>query len=388
MKTVLVLYGGVSTEHEVAIITALQVMNALKEGGYRVIPGYVSKQGRWFFGDERFLKPEFYKSLESVENNGVEETLTPDRGIVAVKKTFMGYKKPEEKIDVIFPVFHGRNGEDGSMAGFLNLLNLPYVGCQVGAGAVAMDKYMSKVIAKNLGIETAKDVLVQKGVWQKSKKKIMAEIKDLGLPLFVKPNSLGSSIGISKVKKWEELEDAIEVGLAYDQRVLVEAGIEDPKEVNISIMGNGPYEVSITEQPVAKGEILSFEDKYVAENKKTEGMASADRYMPAKVDAKIIKEVEESAKKFFEAIGGKGIARIDFMVDKNNRVYFNEINPMPGSIAFYLWEKSGLSIADLVKKLVNLAIEDWSEKQKLVTMFESNILAGYASRGVKGKKQQ
>lgn len=385
MKNVLVLYGGVSTEHEVSIISGLQVMNALKEMGYEVIPGYISKGGQWIMGDESFLKPETYKNLETVVSKGKKTVLTPDRSVQMVSKNFFGYKKEETKIDVIFPVFHGKNGEDGAVAGLLNLLNVPYVGCQLTAGAVGIDKYLCKKIAKELGMEVVEDKMVSSFEWQENKKNILKELKDLGLPVFVKPNALGSSIGISKAITEVELENAIEVAFCYDQRVLVEKAVEKPIEINISVMGNGPYEVSITEQPVAAGEVLSFNDKYLGSNKKSQGMASAQRLIPAQVEAKVIKLVEENAIKFFATIGGKGLARIDFMMDGEGKLFFNEINTMPGSIAYYLWDKKGVKITDLVDKLVKLAIDDWQNKQKLVTTFNSNILAGYTS-GVKGGK--
>jgi len=168
---------------------------------------------------------------------------------------------------------------------------------------------------------------------------------------------------------------------------MIEEAVEDPKEVNISIIGNDPYELSVTEQPVASGEVLSFDDKYTGEAGKSRGMASARRYIPAKVDQEIIKEVEENALKFFRCIGGKGIARVDFMVDKKGTVYFNEINTMPGSLAFYLWEKTHLPFPKLVSRLVELAVSDWEAKQGLIRSFESNILSSFATRGLKGGKK-
>jgi len=211
-------------------------------------------------------------------------------------------------------------------------------------------------------------------------------VSKLGKTVFMKPNTLGSSIGIQRVTKESDLENAIEVGFAYDDRVLVEKAVDNPREINISVIGNGPYKVSVTEQPVSNGAVLSFEDKYVREGGKkggkSQGMASADRLMPAAVGKKVISEVEEAAKSFFAAIGGKGIARVDFMHD-GKKLYFNEINTMPGSLAFYLWEKSGMKFSKLVDELVELAVSDWDGKRRKVTTFESNILSGFASRGAK-----
>lgn len=387
---ILVLYGGMSTEHEVAIVTALQVMNALKEAGYDVVPGYISKEGEWFLGDERFLKPETYRSLVRLREIGKMSLVTPNKDGQIVTKNILGYRNGGSKIDMVFPVFHGKNGEDGSIQGMLNLMNLPYVGCQLIASAAGMDKYISKQVAKGIGLNVAKDVLVDKNEWLVKKKEYLRKIKELGLPVFVKPATLGSTIGISRIDGGDDLENAIEVGLQYDTRVLVEEGIKEPTEINISIVGNNPYEVSATEEPVRKGGVLTFADKYLGNSGKTgiksQGMASADRYIPARVDKKIINQVEAAAKMFFGAIGGKGIARVDFMISSEGKLYFNEINTMPGSLSYYLWEKSKLKFRDLVKKLVDLALDDFEQKQKLVTTFESNILAGYIAGGTKGAK--
>lgn len=385
----MVLYGGVSTEHEVAVITALQVMSALKEAGHEVTPVYISKSGEWFLGDERFLKPEFYKNLDEVKALGkVAEVGAGSGGKILIKK-MAWWQEIDKKFDVVFPVFHGKNGEDGAVQGWLNLVNLPYVGCSLLSSAVAMDKSISKMAAISVGLKVADEVLVIKSEWERNRVEILEKIKKLGKKVFVKPSGGGSTIAVGRAENQEETERLLEVAMVYDDRVVVEKEIENPIEVNISILGNNPYEVSITEQPIATGKVLSFEDKYIRGSKssKIQGMASAQRLMPAGVPEKKIKEIEEAAKKFFAVIGGKGLARIDFMVDKRGTVFFNEINPMPGSIAFYLWEKKGMSIKELVDKLINLAIEDWQDRQKLVTTFQSNILAGYTAgaRGTKGK---
>lgn len=384
----MVLYGGVSTEHEVAIISALQVMSALKEAGHEVVPVYISKKGEWFWGDERFLKPEFYKNLNEIRTLGKKVEMGAGSGGKILMKKMAWWQETDKKIDVVFPVFHGKNGEDGAVQGWLNLVNLPYVGCPLLASAVAMDKSISKMAATSIGLRVAEEVLVVKSDWERDRKVILEKIKKLGKSVFVKPSGGGSTIAVGRADNQKDTERLLEVALVYDDRVVVEKEIERPIEVNISILGNNPYEVSITEQPIASGKVLSFEDKYVRGSKggKSQGMAGSQRLMPAGVSEKIIIEIEEAAKSFFATIGGRGIARIDFMVDKGGVVYFNEINPMPGSIAFYLWEKRGVKIGDLVDRLVNLAIEDWLGRQKLVTTFESNILAGYAgSSGTKGK---
>ncbi len=378
VKNVLVLFGGVSTEHEVSIVTALQVMNALKEAGFGVLPGYIAKDGKWLLGDQRLLKPEFYKQLDDVKKASRQFLLPADRQVGLLTRGMFGYGGTMEQVDVVFPVFHGKNGEDGTVQGLIELMNVPYVGCGVTSSAVGVDKYLAKKIAKDLGLRVVLDQLVTKREWGADRKKVLERLKSLGSVVYIKPNDLGSTIGINRATTKAELENALEVAFVYTTRVLVEKALERKMELNISILGNGPYEVSAIEQPVAQGEVLSFEDKYIRPEGKSRGMASAKRLIPAPISIKLQREVEDSAKRFFEAIGGKGISRIDFMVDKNDQVYFNEINTIPGSLSFYLWKASGVGFEELVKKLVKLAEEDWKEKNQLTSTFESNILANFA----------
>ncbi|KKT38858.1 MAG: D-alanine-D-alanine ligase [Candidatus Collierbacteria bacterium GW2011_GWF1_44_12] len=358
----MVLYGGVSPEHEVAIISA----------------------GEWFMGGENYLKPDFYKDLEKVKSSGKQVILSANRGWGLMQKGLLGFAPVGVQIDVVFPVFHGSNGEDGTIQGLLELANLPYVFSGVLGGSAGMDKYVTKRVAEGLGMNVAPDKLVVREGWNESKLKTV--LKEVKFPVFVKPATLGSTIGITRVEKPSELGDAIEVGFHYDDRVLVEDGIDLEKEVNISVLGNGPYEVSVTEQPVTKDKLLSFKDKYIASSSsKTQGMASAKRMIPAPITKEQQATIEKWSRNIFRAINGKGLARVDFIIDEKGKVYFNEINTIPGSLSFYLWERSGYPFGKLVTKLIQLAEESWEEKQKKVTVFESNILAGLGRLGVKGK---
>jgi D-alanine-D-alanine ligase len=389
MSRILVLYGGMSPEHEVAIISALQVMNALKEAGHTVIPGYITKAGEWIKGDERFFQPEFYQDLQKVFREGKAAALTGNRNIQWLEKALLGFQA-QDVFDAVFPVFHGSNGEDGTMQGLLTLAGVPFVGCGVAASATGMDKILSKAVARQAGLNVVEDVVVVQAQWEREQKSLINRIKSIGSSWFVKPATLGSSIGISYAKTEKELINALEVAFAYDSRVLVEAALENPVEVNISVMGNDPYEVSVTEQPVASSEVLSFEDKYLRNGSKSgqrsQGMASASRIIPAPISDKQTKEVQAAAEAFFRALGGSGIARIDFMYDKKGKLYFNEINTIPGSLAFYLWEKSGYPFPKMVDNLVKLALQRAEDKQRLVTTFQSNILSGYAENSAKGGK--
>lgn len=377
---VMVVYGGVSPEHEVAIVTALQVMNALEEADFEVLPIYISKEGNWYMGDSSFLKPEAYKDLRSLLKKGKQVIWSADPNFGLLEKSWWGFVATGKQPDVVFPVIHGRGGEDGTLQGLLEMAGTPYVGCSVTASAVKIDKYIAKKIAQACGLEVLKDRLVIKG------EKISATEKEaIKYPVMVKPVGLGSSIGLTKVKNKRDLDDALELAFCYDRRVIIEEALDDFSEVNISVLGNNPYEVSVTEEPKSSGEMLSFEDKYERQEK-SRGMAGSKRSIPAKQKLEVIKKIEKGAIDFFRSIGGKGIARVDFMVDKKGKVYFNEINTMPGSLAFYLWEASGLSFKKLVGRLVDLALEEGREKDSLIKTFESNILTGFSRNGLKGSK--
>lgn len=379
---VMVVYGGVSPEHEVAIITAVQVMQALQKAGHTVHPVYISKSGQWYAGNQKYLDFNFYRDLNRAVTTGTQSLLPANRNITPLVKTWHGFSGTGTTIDLVFPVFHGQNGEDGTIQGLLELANLPYVGGGVLTGAAGMDKFVTKRIAESVGVPVAKDFLITRGTYKE--KEALDLAKKLGFPLYVKPANLGSSIGITRVSKADKFIDAVEVAFCYDDRVLIEAAVDLEKEINISVMGNNPYEVSVTEQPIASGETLSFEDKYIANSKKEKGMASLKRIIPAPISKKDESLIQEYAKKIFEAINGKGLARVDFMIDKG-KIYFNEINTIPGSLAFYLWEKSGYPFDKLVSHLVDLALDSWKSKQKKITTFESNILAGLGKLGAKGK---
>ena len=388
---VAVLFGGQSPEHEVSIITGIQVMNALDKSKYEVVPIYVTKDGRWVRGDNSFLLPATFKNLEAAVSR--KQTIIfssdPTKPGFVVESPRLSFSKAflTEEIDVIFPAFHGRYGEDGAIQGLLEVSGIPYVGCDVQSSAIGMDKAFSKQVARAIGVSVLNDTWVISSVWVKDKKKALKDVKyKMDFPVFVKPAHLGSSIGITKARDIKELEDALDVAFFYDTKVVVEKSLENAKEVNISILGNNPYEVSVCEMPVSSGDVLSFEDKYITKGKASKGMASAQRLIPAPIKKETAKKIEDYANKFFAEIGGQGIARIDFLVSHDEKeIYFNEINTMPGSVAFYLWKEKGITFDKLVQKLIDLGMKRSEEKKKLITTFKSNILSGFSStKGIKG----
>lgn len=387
---VAVLFGGRSPEHEVSIITGIQVMNALDENKYDVLPVYIAKDGRWVKGDTTFYLPETFRNLDTavsdkkllaISSNPNTKGLIQEPQAVSLSKSFNS-----ERIDIFFPTFHGRYGEDGAIQGLFEISGIPYTGCDVETSAIGMDKVISKRIAKSIGVPVLKDIWFNKKDWVKNRLSLLVKvIKDISFPVFVKPARLGSSIGVSKAQSREELENALDVAFFYDTKVMIEESLENAKEVNISILGNNPYEVSVCEQPVSSSEILSFKDKYISNNSSSKGMASSKRIIPAPIKPSTKSKIEDYTKKFFSEIGGQGIARVDFLITKDERlVYFNEINTMPGSVAFYLWKETGMSFDKLVDKLVELAIKRNDENKKLITTFKSNILEGFG--GAKGLK--
>ena len=385
---VAVIFGGTNTEHEISIVSAIQAMEALKDFGHSIIPIYITKKGTWLLGDNSFTKPETYKHPKKLLDKHPTCSLIPKK--TPTLKTQSRFIKKTINFNVAFPIFHGKNGEDGTVQGLLKLYNIPYAGCTHIPSTVGIDKHISKRIAESLGIKTAKDIVVYKHDWEKNKKNITKKASKLSQSVFIKPVKLGSSIGITKAKNSKEIEWGIDVAFAHDTKVLIEESIEDMMEVNISILGNNPYQVSITEMTAGLDEILSFQDKYLRSNKKTSdhnqmGMASLQRQIPAPVSKKIIKKIEQHSKDFFQAIDGRGMARIDYMV-KDEKIYFNEINTIPGSLSFYLWKETNLPFPKLVNRLVELAIDDWNQNQKQTTIFTSNILSHYNEGAAKGAK--
>jgi len=385
-----VLFGGRSPEHEVSIISALQVLNALDQSKYDLLPVYISKDGKWILGDETFLKPETFRDLKKITSRNTRMVLSPeteDGGLVEINHRLILLRRlKKEKVDLFIPVFHGRFGEDGSIQGLFELAGAAYAGCGLLSSAIGIDKIASKLIAKSLNIPTSKGILVTEIDWRKQKSRLTEKLSDnLNFPLYVKPARLGSTIGVSRVESKKGLTEALEVAFFYDTRVLVEEGLKNAREINISLMGNNPYRFSVCEEPVTGKELLSFEDKYLSGSESNKGMAGAKRKIPALIKKTTERKIKDYAKEFFTHIDGKGIARLDFLISKDEKtILFNEINTMPGSLAFYLWAESGINFSRMLDQLIKLALENKQEKDKLTTVFKSNILANF--KGIKGGK--
>lgn len=379
--TVGVIFGSRSVEHEVSIISAQQVMRALQQAHHEVVPLYITKAGLWFTGPKLLDM----KAFQDFHPAGLERvTLLPEPGCGLLRHPQAGglfRRKEFLHLDVVFPVVHGTFGEDGTLQGLLELADLPYVGAGVVGSAVGMDKLLMKSILRDHGLPVVNFLGFPRSEWERQPDRVIQRIEEsFSYPLFVKPCNLGSSIGISKVRSTEELREALEVASHYDRRLMVEAAVEKALEINCSVLGSDDPIPSACEQPIGWEEFLNYEDKYVRGNAK-QGMKGADRRIPAPISEELTQTLQNLAVAAFRALDCRGVARVDFLVDpQEQRPYVNEINTIPGSLAFYLWEASGIRFDQLVNQLLELALESHREKKKTTFSYESPLLRQWAER--------
>lgn len=386
---VALLFGGKSVEHEISIISALQAAQSLDREKYDVIPIYISKSGEMFCGDS-VGDIEAYKDIKKLlsESFSVALARVGDRVCIIRTSPKMFQKPIVDYIDVAFPVVHGTNVEDGTAAGYLNLLGVPFVGCDVLSAALSMDKYAMKVLFKDNGIPVLDCCVFDSADYLSDEDGVIKKIEDkIGYPAIVKPVNLGSSVGISKADSREKLEDSLSEAFLYSERVLVERAIVNLREINCSVLGNSKKaRASVCERPVGSDEILSYEDKYLGSSK-SKGMASTKRIIPADIPEEMTEKIRSLAVKAFKALGCSGVARIDFMIDGDSGdVYLNEINSIPGSLSFYLWEPAGLKYSELLDEMISIALERDRESKKITYAFDTNVLSGIKLNGIKGAK--
>ncbi|MDP2752953.1 MAG: D-alanine--D-alanine ligase family protein, partial [Nitrospirota bacterium] len=334
-----------------------------------------TREGHWFTG-EKLLMLDNFMDLSSLISSLEKAYIAPDpsvESLVLVSQKWL--RKELIKVDVAFPLVHGTYGEDGTLQGLLDLANIPYVGAGVLGSALGMDKIVMKSVFRDNHLPTVNYVWFLRNEWNDKQEKIIAEIeKNLKYPLFVKPANLGSSIGISKVKNREDLIYAIEVASHYDRRLIAEESVEGSIEINCSVLGNEELIPSVCEQPVSWEEFLNYDEKYLRGGK-TSGLKGADRRIPAPISPELTEKIQNLAVKAFRAIDCRGIARVDFLVNtEKGEVFINEINTIPGSISFYLWEATGIKFSELVNKLIKLAIDAYKEKGKTTYSYDSKLL--------------
>ena len=390
MKTNIgVFFGGRSTEHEISVISASQAMAAIDRGRYDVTPIYITKQGRWYTGDA-LLDVKNYRDPASLLKKCTEVYMRPvygDYNIYPAKPSgfFGGGGKPVGKLDVVIPVLHGSNGEDGIFEGVLETIGVPFAGCNTLSSANGMDKITMKMILQASGVPVVPYLWFTDKQWFGQREQLIGRIEsELGYPVIVKPSNLGSSVGIGRAMNREQLIDRIDDAERYSSRIIVEHMVEQLQEINCSVLGNADeYQTSVLEEPIKSGEILSYEDKYMGGTKGAKGMQAAQKRIPAELPADVTERIQFLAGETFRVLGCHGVSRVDVIVDRaDGSIYVNEINTIPGSLSFYLWEATGLTFAGLMDKLVQLAVQRSREAGQKTVSYDHNIFA--MGGGVKG----
>lgn len=388
---VAMLFGGKSVEHEVSVISGIQAIMNMDTEKYEVIPVYMTKNNEMYVGDE-IGKIESYKDIHALISKSQRVIIVNDNDniqLVSYPLKKFG-KNTAIKIDVAFPVVHGTNVEDGALQGYLKTIGIPFVGCDVTASAVGMDKFIMKMILKEAGVPVLDAQIYTLSDYSEIENMMNKIELGLGYPVIVKPVNLGSSVGISVAKNRVELSNSIDDAFRYATKVLVEHAITNLREINCSVLGDeNEAEASECEEPLHSKDILSYEDKYVSNAKGggSKGMASVSRKIPADLSAEKREEVRQMAVKSFKALGCNGVSRIDFMIDEDNgKLYFNEINTIPGSLAFYLWEPVGVPYKVLLDRMIQLALKRVRTEESLTFTFDTNILNSASFGGSKGAK--
>ena len=387
-----VIYGGETVEHEVSVISALQSMNNLNEDKYDIVPIYISKDRIWYTG-HMLRDIEFYKEFEDEKKYATKVMLYKKGKTFLLQRTTGLFRKDITDLDVILPVVHGNNVEDGSLAGLLDSIGIPYVGSHVLGGALGQDKVVMKQVMESVNLPIVPYTWFYDSEYLDNKENILKEIKKIGYPVIVKPATLGSSIGIEVAKNEKDIESKIEDAMEYDTKIVVEKVIENLTEVNASVLGNYEYQkVSPLEEVMGEDEILSFADKYLGNAKSkgtaSKGMASTSRIVPARISEKLTKEIQDTAKQVFKVLNLSGVCRVDFLIDnKENKFYVNEPNTCPGSLSFYLWKEAGMKYSELLDEMISIAIKEYKHKNQKTMSFKSSIFDGFnGSKGLKGMK--
>ncbi len=395
-----VFFGGKSVEHEISIISMIEATLRLNEDKYEIVPIYITKEGVMYTGED-LLDLEMYRDIPVLLKRCFKVAVVNDgKGVkvIRVPAPIIG-RRVLNTIDVAFPIVHGTNVEDGTIAGFLNLLDIPYVGPDILASSLGMDKIAMKKVLKESGIPVVDYVGFYSKEYVKDEEKILKEIDEkLKFPLIVKPGNLGSSVGIKKVKNKQELEEAISFAMEFSDRVIVENCVSDLKEINCAVIGDITESTATEcEEPILAGDILSYTDKYVGDTKTKGGKMGAvkgarkggarkgiggvnnsheGKKLPADIPDETRDEIQRLAKETFKVLGCSGISRIDFLIDQEiNKIYVNEINTIPGALSWYLFEASGKEFSDILEEAIDVAIRRYSEREKLTFSYDQNILA-------------
>lgn len=390
MKTrVAMIFGGKSVEHEVSVISGIQAILSMDTDKYEVIPVYMTKKNEMYIGED-IGNIEAYKDINALLNRSRRVIMINENGRVKLMpfplKKFG--KNIETEIDIAFPVVHGTNVEDGAFQGYLKTLGIPFVGCDVTASAIGMDKFIMKAVLKEGDVPVLDAKLYTLSDYADIEALLDNVEKEIGYPAIVKPVNLGSSVGISVAKNRVELTNSIDDAFRYATKVLVEHAITRLREINCAVLGDENEAIaSECEEPLHTEDILSYEDKYVsnAKGSGSKGMASVSRKIPAGISDELREEIRQMAVRSFKLLGCNGVARIDFMIDEeNDRLYFNEINTIPGSLSFYLWEPIGIPYKELLTRMIDLSLKRARQEESLTFTFDTNILNSASFGGSKG----
>ena len=385
MERVAIIVGGESVEHEVSIVTGLQIYDNIDKTKYNPIIVYITKEGRWLTGEslkdiETFKKKNFNNTVERIpwKANDKNKLALIDR---EEKKGLFNKKNEDIIIDIVIPATHGTGVEDGTLQGVLENIGVPYAFSDVKASALGMDKIIMKKVFKEEGLSLVDYMWFFKKDFEKNKNEIIAQAESIGYPLIVKPSNLGSSVGITKAKNKEELIESIQVASAYDKKLIIEKCIDNAREINCGVLGlERDVRVSECEEPVGWKEFLTYEDKYVNSSKNKD---DSKRIIPADISKDMTEDIKEIAKKSFVSINASGAARVDFLIS-GDKIYINEINTIPGSVSFYLWEPSGVSFKDLIEELIQIAKK--KVDNLLIKTYDIDLLNKMASG--KGTKKE
>ncbi|MBQ7853121.1 MAG: D-alanine--D-alanine ligase [Muribaculaceae bacterium] len=392
MKTNIgVFFGGRSTEHEISVISASQAMHAINREKYDVTPIYISKQGKWYTGEALFEVAN-YRDMAALIARCEEVYMRPifdDYNLYKAKKSIFG-SNVVTKLDVVIPVLHGSNGEDGIFEGVLESTGIPFAGCNTLSSANGMDKITMKMILQACDVPVVDYVWFTDKQWFSQRDELIAKIESkIGYPVIVKPANLGSSVGIGRAIDRQQLIQKVDEAEKYSTRIIVEHMVEELQEINCSVLGDcDDYQPSVCEEPIKSGEILSYEDKYMGGTKGAKGMQASQKRIPAELPDEETRRIQFLACETFRVLSCHGVSRVDVIIDRKTRdIYVNEINTIPGSLSFYLWEATGISFDKLMDKLVQLALKRKRESALKTVSYDQNIfsLGGGVKGGTKGK---
>ncbi len=383
-KQLAVIFGGRTSEHDISVITALQLMDNADKAKYDIHPVYISHAGVWYTGeglrDIKAIK-DFDPKRKDIYPAHIPPV--PGGGLCIGGALFRAQKSVP--LDAAVVAMHGMHGEDGTVQGLLELANLPYTSASVLGSSVGMDKIMMKAAFRAVGAPLLPDIHFLRSEWERDSEALVGLVEaELGYPVFIKPANLGSSIGIGRAVSRESLITAVEVAAKYDRRILVEKGVNNALEYNCACLGYGEDAfVSEVERPVSWREFLSFDEKYMRGAKQA-GMKSLERELPANISADLKDEIQSSTRLLFKELDCKGVVRVDYLYDPaGGKLFVNEINTIPGSFAFYLFEPVGLPFPTLIDRLVEYAIKAHEDKGRSSFAYDSKVLSKAAVQGQK-----